>query len=312
MTVARVAFKDRIGWATAALVSVGSLAACASAAGSMSGGTQGCAAGEVYCATCNGGGFCSSQGCPAYACPVVGPAAAEAGADAGSVDDAASVDDANGTDSGLCPADKPSYCLDCSGGGFCVSGPCPASTCPVRDAGALPSDGGADAGCRSNADCPNSTCSSPFTPLPYPAPAAPIVIGTAACDADRDCYVPYWFAPFCKSNACSAGCNSDLDCAPDGGNLLCVTVFFPNRGSTNSCTPGCFAGGCPEGSACASSHRCVPSTCSGASNCPAQFDCVQGTCTPRGCQKDADCPSGGYCFGGQCSTYLGTCAPTFQ
>jgi hypothetical protein len=72
----------------------------------------------------------------------------------GGPEDAAKAGDAGGAEGGACPATAPTYCLDCSGGGFCVSGTCPATTCPVRDAGPdAPasvdgSDGGSSDGAR--------------------------------------------------------------------------------------------------------------------------------------------------------------------
>jgi hypothetical protein len=82
-----------------------------------------CAAGEVYCPTCGGRGFCNAS-CPAIVCPE--PSDASGGADA------------SGGDGGGCPADASSTCLDCSGGRFCVSGPCPAFSCSDVDAAAPP------------------------------------------------------------------------------------------------------------------------------------------------------------------------------
>jgi hypothetical protein len=103
------------------------LTACGSSgieAGSDASVTSGCAAGETYCSSCAGGGFCSVS-CPAVACPVR---------------DSGLTDAAGSSDGGACPASAPSSCPDCNGGWFCVSGACPATTCPRA-----PEDAGADA-----------------------------------------------------------------------------------------------------------------------------------------------------------------------
>jgi hypothetical protein len=173
--MATLTFKDRVGWAIAALVTIASLVACGSGAGDTSAGARGCAAGEAYCAACNGGGFCSSQGCPAYACPVGGPGA-EAGADAsGAIDDGgATVEsgatiDASPTQGGVCPADKSVYCADCNGGGFCVSGTCPTTTCPIQDASVVvpPSDAAPTpcGTCGTNQICVRPSCGSGSGPV---------------------------------------------------------------------------------------------------------------------------------------------------
>jgi hypothetical protein len=107
--------------------SLASLAACGSSGGTGAGPdastTGGCVAGETYCSSCAGGGFCSAS-CPEVACPVSGSGLTDA---AGS-----------GADGGACPSTTPSSCPDCNGGWFCVSGACPATTCPraADDAGA--------------------------------------------------------------------------------------------------------------------------------------------------------------------------------
>lgn len=316
-TRSALSFECRLGRTLAALWIGGCLPACGSIGstpdamgGDGASNGPGCGAAEVYCTACDGGGFCSQQ-CPRLACPLADDAgAAEAGAAEAGAD--ATVD-ASRSEGGVCPASAPAYCLDCNGGGFCVSGSCPATTCPVRDSGASPPPDGST-GCRTNNDCAPSfqPCNGPgVVSLPYPPPATPVIVGGApACDADVHCDL-YRSAPFCKSSVCSAACNSDSDCAPDAGYPICVTVSRPNSAPTNGCDPGCSGGGggyCPEGSTCGSSHRCVAIACSVATDCPAQFDCVQSTCTRRACQKDGDCSLGGYCVQGLCSMRLGTCS----
>ena len=270
-------------WLVAALVALGvaSLAACGTSASSATP-SNGCAPGQTYCAACDGGGFCSAT-CPGLECPAPsqdGGADAARGADGG----------AGGTG---CPASAPDACLDCNGATFCVMGPCPASTCPASpeagsilyaDAGASPSAEAGASGCRSNADCTSpQQCASPFSWLPYPAPLS-MTFGSGFGE-----------------------CNSDLDCAPDGGNSICETIC--GGACLNRCNLGCSGpASCPEGTSCAVSHRCALTACTGPSDCPTQFDCVQGSCARRACQKDADCVAGGYCVGAQCSSSLGTCA----
>jgi hypothetical protein len=108
---------------------------------------NGCAAGEIYCSGCNGGGFCSQGGCPNFQCPAPIP-------DSGRADDAAS-GDATIVDAAGCGSSMTS-CIDCNGGAFCVSGACPKTTCPARDAG---TSGDADANSDATARaCDDQTC----------------------------------------------------------------------------------------------------------------------------------------------------------
>src|SRR5260370_31323393 len=134
-----------LGWALAALMIVGLAGACGAGA-NVTTAAGNCAPGDVYCATCSGGGgFCSPQGCPALGCPVGdGGAAADGAADdasgQGSMGDASaqaavgdagaetSVHDASGLNG--CPAAMPHSCLDCNRGDSFWVGPSPPYSCP--------------------------------------------------------------------------------------------------------------------------------------------------------------------------------------
>jgi hypothetical protein len=109
-----------------------------------------CARGEVFCPTCNGGGYCATA-CTTVACPP--------GMDGG-------LSDAAAADSGACASGQ-TTCIDCGGAAFCVGGACPVVSCPARDAGndahapfdAATGGGGTGSSCLTNADCgPNLVC----------------------------------------------------------------------------------------------------------------------------------------------------------
>jgi hypothetical protein len=116
--------KIKLGWGLAAALIVG-CGANASSVGADGASQGACPSGEVYCAACHGGGFCSDA-CPGIECPA---------SDGGTFDGAS---DAAIIEGGACPTSASTRCLDCSGGAFCVLGSCPAATCP-------PPDGGPDA-----------------------------------------------------------------------------------------------------------------------------------------------------------------------
>lgn len=214
---------------------------------------------------------CGSDGvCTAGGCPNIScPSPGDAASDASA---------------GTCPAGQ-FLCPACNGSPYCAAGGCSVTTCPVAPDAGVDATQSQGAACRLASDCRVGTaCTSPVQSIPYPASAMRI-------------------------GGFAGGCDADVDCAPDGGNLLCETHCGGN--CSNSCISGCSGGAypCPEGSTCGASHRCEASACSGPSGCPVQFDCVQGFCARRGCQKDSDCAASGYCVLGQCSTDLGTCLP---
>jgi hypothetical protein len=91
------------------------LGACGASSGASSNGS-GCPSGQTHCSSCGGAGFCS-QACPDYACPANDDGAADATNDS--------------LDGGACPSASSSLCADCGGRAFCVSGSCPAFSCPA-------------------------------------------------------------------------------------------------------------------------------------------------------------------------------------
>ncbi len=139
--------KVTLGWGLAAALIVG-----CGASGADAGSQGACPSGDVYCAACDGGGFCSN------ACPGIECFASDGGGTFDGASDAAIID------GGACPASASTPCLDCNGGIFCVAGSCPAMTCPLADAGAdarsdgcrvSPPDASADGG---TVGCTSSTC----------------------------------------------------------------------------------------------------------------------------------------------------------
>jgi hypothetical protein len=112
--------KSACAWAAAMIVGCGSNGG--SSGGFEASNQTSCPPGDVYCGACDGGGFCSNA-CPEIVCL--------ANANDGGARDGGAV-----ADGGTCPARAASACLDCNGGNFCVTGNCPATTCPAADAGA--------------------------------------------------------------------------------------------------------------------------------------------------------------------------------
>ena len=213
----------------------------ASNEGDGAAGDLGCPSGDVYCAGCHGGGFCSTH-CPAVACPAM--AASDEGSSSGGADsssgsssglqaragdartppDATSLADATAEGGNGCPSGMPNYCADCNGGGFCVSGGCPVATCPVRDAGtdAAPPDSstsdvsipsvpcGADGGCVAPNYCFVLSCGggaqAPGTPACTPPPPVCAPLSSECADGGGS------FILTCPAPACSPGCTGIYNC----------------------------------------------------------------------------------------------------
>jgi hypothetical protein len=211
---------------------------------------------------------CGGGGFCSHGCP--GFQCPAVAGDGGAVGDA-------GLEGGACPSSAPVPCLDCAGGTFCVATACPLTTCPAPEAGsdaAAIGDGALGAPCRTSSDCSVATGNYCLGPVP----------------------------PSCSCG--NGSCTSDLQCAPDGGNRICQS--FCGGACIQMCVPGCTDASCGEGTRCGVSHRCESKPCAGASDCPAQFDCVQSYCERRSCQQDGQCP-GGYCVTGTCSSTIGVC-----
>jgi len=134
--------------------------------------------------------------------------------------------------------------------------------------------------CGSQGDCdasgpPISSCTPPGTPL-----------GCGICLSDP------------------GDCSVDTDCST--GNV-CDPMQCSCVGAM-ACTPGCGMGApCPIGSSCSQdAHpRCLATSCSPQTPCPANFDCSGAKCVRRDCVDDADCEA--FCVLGQCFEGLGEC-----
>lgn len=166
----------------------------------------------------------------------------------------------------------PFYCPDCHGGQSYVS-------CLGPNAGTGACGGGAcPAGCRSASDC----------------------------SGGQECVAP-GASPGC--GVCRpSDCTTDAQCA---SGQVCDQAPCVCTGSGRACIPACkSAADCGEGQSCTATHHCVPTPCSGASQCPMYFACVftpgGGQCTRRTCASDAEC-GGGWCVDGACWGALGSC-----
>jgi hypothetical protein len=194
------------------------LSACGSSVGSTGSDSapddHGCASGMVYCAGCNGGGFCAAT-CPGIAClanPDAGTGgsssgsgsssggASSSGADA-SATDAAAIVDAGPPRGNSCPSGMPNYCFDCNGGGFCTQGGCLGISCPARDAGSPPaSDGGTcgSASCGAGRLCVHPGCGGTAPPCD-PRPDS----GVCPAGTDPVSLCPGSQRPGCQSRPCT-------------------------------------------------------------------------------------------------------------
>ena len=188
---------------------------------------HGCAPGATYCPGCNGGGFCSSGGgCPGYQCPAPIP-------DSGPADDAANGDAAIADASG-CGA--MTSCADCNGDAFCVSGACPATTCPARDAGNGSDAGPGPCGCGIAQLCVHPTCSGGA-----PVPCSPT-------DDAGACPSGWTYQPLCQQfpgGAPKAGCQPPRCTDPP--------AFCTDIPATCGATPTC---GCLPADVCKGHGGC--------------------------------------------------------
>lgn len=134
------------------------------------------------------------------------------------------------------------------------------------------------------------------------------------CRVQEDCADEPNTTCFTPGNAptCGACMMPDVPCGDDA---VCQEMVGPTSICATKpcfCEPGCVEGctddgQCDIGQQCAPDHHCVPKECAGASDCPANFDCAEGTCSRRACTTDADgCEP--YCVLGHCYASLGTCS----
>lgn len=168
--------------------------------------------------------------------------------------------------------------------------------------------------CLTNADCDATEICD--TTSGSCIPSAPGV-----CVLDSQC--PY--GTFCAQNrACTPGCRDDGDCrlgtpciegtcdeSPGAcsGNGFCA--FGQVCGQNNRCqdhpAKNQLCGECgpanPFGGDCAT-DECLIDNSVAPTACTSDAQCPRGTCEAARCQDDSDCPSGGDCFFGTCSTNI--------
>jgi hypothetical protein len=255
------------------LLAMGLLVSCGSS-GAGSAQSTACPAGQIHCASCAGEGFCSAA-CPNVACP----ASEEAGADA-------TVDAAGGG----CPSSSPTYCADCSGAGFCVSGACPAITCPASDGGNRAALGCPDGQAFFANTCGRSYC-APSSSVVTSADSDSGIVVDVCPDEAGSCAAS--LASYCQSScgappqpACVQKCNSSVSYCPGcaGGHGLCVRGGCPGI----FCPPINDAGllECDDTTTCQSTSPCtaVDGLC-----CSRELGCWPRPCQPRPCTTNADC-----------------------
>jgi hypothetical protein len=307
-----------------ALVALGSaalVAACGSSASSMSDGVSGapdggegsdsavtpdvtqgvCRAGEQSCSSCHGGVFCAPS-CPQIACP----GTSEGGAF-----------DAGGAEGGACGAGQVS-CLDCSGGTFCVTGSCPATTCPVRDAGAdgprpadSADDGRSDAN-RTSFDGGGSVCPGAAPP----PPGYPLCRSSADCTAIATCGQQ----ALSGCGGCSGPehqCTVDSDCGAGSARVCEPYVLTSCCGRFNGtlCVPTCTPTSCGADSTCLASGHCQATPCGQGYTCPSNLACKPGAsadvhgCVPKACTDGFACAADQECNATASAADAHGCAP---
>jgi hypothetical protein len=126
-----------------------------------------CAEGQVYCHDCNGGGFCSTGGCPGYACPLPEP---EGGMDAAGLDSGADV--VSDTAAEAAEGDGGPFACGaqtCAPDQWCMYPCCgtPPPCMPVADdsgvcpAGSVTCSAGGQPGCQDTCSTPSCSASPP-------------------------------------------------------------------------------------------------------------------------------------------------------
>jgi len=165
-------------------------------------------------------------------------------------------------------------------------------------------------------------CLIPFTPTATPSATPTLASAGDPCRRTEDCRRPELVCVepggFAGCGICRLEedqCDIDADCTVQGDGLVCE--LQPMLGSdclchpTLLCIPGCGGDGdCEIGEQCTASH-CVPRKCTGSSDCPRHFSCIQQPlnghiCRRSFCSSDADCEDG-FCVDSDCYDSLGRC-----
>ena len=165
--------------------------------------------------------------------------------------------------------------------------------------------------CLNNGDCTSAELCDTNT-------GSCITKAPGVCVLDSQCP----FGSFCAQNrACTPGCRDDGDCV----------LGTPCLEGTCDATPGACSGNsfCEFGQLCGTNNNCANhpdrsqlcSTCDPLlgspcaddclidgsvqpTACTRDTDCETGTCEPARCRDSADCPNGGSCGFGSCSTSI--------
>ena len=260
-----------------------------------------CAQGQQTCSGCNGGVFCATS-CPQVGCP---------GTSDGGVGAQDAAQDAAGSQATVCAAGQAS-CLDCNGGTFCVTGSCPATTCPIRDAGA----GGSP---------PDASGTSLDGGGPVCPGATPPPVGSKLCRSSADCSSTFGTCaaqPLSGCGGCGGpqhACTTDSDCGTGGVRVCEPYVLNTCCGMLpgTQCLPKCTGTSCGADSTCMASGHCQPTLCGQGYTCASDESCKAGAdagadvhgCVPKACTDGFACAADQECNAAAAGADTHGCAP---
>ncbi|HEU0030155.1 MAG TPA: hypothetical protein VFQ53_05965 [Kofleriaceae bacterium] len=172
----------------------------------------------------------------------------------------------------------------------CRPDQCPGCLCDVIYRGCVAANAQVEA-------CPGLGC-----------PSAICCSSELACDPSTTC-LPPGASPGCGAcNSTPGDCTDDTQCKAQSATAICEPIPCSCT-QERACTQGCTTDdACGEGQSCdLASARCVPRSCVGTPDCPANFSCNAGECARDTCIDDLECD--GFCVDGQCFSSRGECVP---
>ncbi|MCA9519060.1 MAG: hypothetical protein KC635_29195 [Myxococcales bacterium] len=185
------------------------------------------------------------------------------------------------------------------------------------------------------AECTLLGCAPTCTYDGEPRPVGDTFVATDGCNT---CTCLASLAVSCTERACADACTAELPCSPTEGRSCRATgerracghcVQVPPDGDcqtdaecqsgdicavpacacvddVKTCVPGCAsAAECGEAEVCGADHRCAPSACESAADCPRNFRCDAGGCLRAACTTSDGCDD--LCVNDRCWSEPGVC-----